>query len=100
MIGVTKIRRFANLIIRKYYPVSGSGLTGSLNSLLSLQAGAAEKGVPLYKHLSDLAGNPKLVNRLALSAIVHAYLETFCARPFIAVVHRLFLMKDIHAISL
>jgi len=26
-----------------------------------LQAGAAEKGVPLYKHLADLAGNKKLV---------------------------------------
>ena len=25
------------------------------------QAGAAEKGVPLYKHLSDLAGNKKLI---------------------------------------
>ncbi len=26
-----------------------------------LQAGAAEKNVPLYKHLADLAGNKKLV---------------------------------------
>ncbi len=26
-----------------------------------LQAGAAEKGVPLYKHIADLAGNTKLV---------------------------------------
>lgn len=25
------------------------------------QAGAAEKGVPLYKHIADLAGNSKLV---------------------------------------
>jgi hypothetical protein len=25
------------------------------------QAGAAEKGVPLYKHIADLAGNKKLV---------------------------------------
>lgn len=27
-----------------------------------MQAGAAEKDVPLYKHLSDLAGNSKLVS--------------------------------------
>ena len=26
-----------------------------------LQAGAAEKGVPLYKHIADLAGNTKLI---------------------------------------
>jgi hypothetical protein len=26
-----------------------------------LQAGAAEKNVPLYKHIADLAGNKKLV---------------------------------------
>ena len=25
------------------------------------KAGAAEKGVPLYKHISELAGNTKLV---------------------------------------
>ena len=30
-------------------------------SMAVAKAGAAEKGVPLYKHLSDLAGNPKLV---------------------------------------
>jgi len=30
---------------------------------LVLQAGAAEKGVPLYKYIAQLAGNAKLVNR-------------------------------------
>jgi len=30
-------------------------------TLRGAQAGAAEKGVPLYKHLSDLAGNKKLI---------------------------------------
>lgn len=30
-------------------------------NLIDAQAGAAEKGVPLYKHIADLAGNPKLV---------------------------------------
>lgn len=27
---------------------------------VQMQAGAAEKGVPLYKHIAELAGNPKL----------------------------------------
>lgn len=27
------------------------------------QAGAAEKGVPLYRHIADLAGNKKLVSK-------------------------------------
>ena len=30
-------------------------------SLAVAKAGAAEKGVPLYKHIADLAGNSKLV---------------------------------------
>jgi len=30
-------------------------------SLCAAKAGAAEKGVPLYKHIADLAGNPKVV---------------------------------------
>ena len=30
-------------------------------SLAAAKAGAAEKGVPLYRHLADLAGNPKVV---------------------------------------
>lgn len=30
-------------------------------SLAVARAGAAEKGVPLYKHIADLAGNTKLV---------------------------------------
>jgi hypothetical protein len=34
--------------------------------LLLLQAGAAEKGVPLYKYIAQLAGNSKLV-RVELS---------------------------------
>ena len=31
-------------------------------SLAVAKAGAAEKGVPLYKHIADLAGNTKLVH--------------------------------------
>lgn len=30
-------------------------------SMAACKAGAAEKGVPLYRHIADLAGNPKLV---------------------------------------
>lgn len=30
-------------------------------SLAVCKAGAAEKGVPLYRHIADLAGNPDLV---------------------------------------
>lgn len=30
-------------------------------SLAVARAGAAEKGVPLYRHIADLAGTPKLV---------------------------------------
>lgn len=32
-------------------------------SLAVCKAGAAEKNVPLYKHIADLAGNPKMVSR-------------------------------------
>jgi len=31
------------------------------STLAICKAGAAEKGVPLYKHIADLAGNTKLV---------------------------------------
>ena len=34
-------------------------------SLAVAKAGAAEKGVPLYKHIADLAGNTKLVRTRA-----------------------------------
>ncbi len=38
-----------------------------------VQAGAAEKDVPLYKHLADLAGNAKLVTTLPTLANQHLY---------------------------
>ena len=34
-------------------------------SLAAAKAGAAEKGVPLYQHIADLAGNSKLVRNQA-----------------------------------
>lgn len=30
-------------------------------SLAVCKAGAAEKGVPLYRHIADLAGNPEVI---------------------------------------
>ncbi len=38
-----------------------------------VQAGAAEKDVPLYKHLADLAGNAKLVTTLPSLGNQHLY---------------------------
>ena len=42
--------------------------------LFVLQAGAAEKDVPLYKHIADLAGNSKLV-RLCVQYLAYISLE-------------------------
>ena len=38
-------------------------------SLAAAKAGAAEKGVPLYQHIADLAGNSKLVRTHAASTL-------------------------------
>ena len=37
-------------------------------SLAVCKAGAAEKGVPLYRHIADLAGNPDLILPVPVSA--------------------------------
>lgn len=39
-------------------------------SLAVCKAGAAEKGVPLYRHIADLAGNPDLVLPVPVSVVV------------------------------
>ncbi len=44
----------------KAQQVLGSGGPSKASDCVA-QAGAAEKDVPLYKHLADLAGNKKLV---------------------------------------
>jgi enolase len=41
-------------------------------SLAVANAGAAEKGVPLYKHIADLAGNTKLVRMQCAVPVVGA----------------------------
>lgn len=37
-------------------------------SLAVCKAGAAEKGVPLYRHIADLAGNPQVILPVPVSA--------------------------------
>jgi hypothetical protein len=39
-------------------------------SLAVCKAGAAEKGVPLYRHIADLAGNPDLILPVPVSVTV------------------------------
>ena len=46
-----------------------------------LQAGAAEKGVPLYKHIADLAGNTKLVG---CSVNAFAWTNSICGGQFLS----------------
>lgn len=38
-------------------------------SLAVCKAGAAEKGVPLYRHIADLAGNPEVILPVPVSAM-------------------------------
>lgn len=40
-------------------------------SLAVCKAGAAEKGVPLYRHIANLAGNPEVILPVPVSIIVH-----------------------------
>lgn len=37
-------------------------------SLAVCKAGAAEKGVPLYRHIADLAGNPEVILPVPVSS--------------------------------
>lgn len=43
-------------------------------SLAICKAGAAEKGVPLYRHIADLAGNGDLVLPVPVSPFAKMYL--------------------------
>jgi len=61
----TKQREVDEFMIKELDGTDNKGKLGA-NAILAVslavaKAGAAEKGVPLYKHISDLAGNPKLV---------------------------------------
>lgn len=46
-------------------------------SLAICKAGAAEKGVPLYRHIADLAGNGELVLPVPVS-----YVYFYCAKMY------------------
>lgn len=46
-------------------------------SLAICKAGAAEKGVPLYRHIADLAGNGELVLPVPVSSV-----SFYCAKMF------------------
>lgn len=50
-------------------------------SLAVCKAGAAEKGVPLYRHIADLAGNPEVILPVPVSAI-HQSPEPCLPRAF------------------
>lgn len=46
-------------------------------SLAVCKAGAAEKGVPLYRHIADLAGNPEVILPVPVSICVPNYIRIF-----------------------
>lgn len=46
-------------------------------SLAVCKAGAAEKGVPLYRHIADLAGNPEVILPVPVRICVPDYLHQF-----------------------
>lgn len=57
-------------IICVYYPAAKFGANAILGvSLAVCKAGAAEKGVPLYRHIADLAGNPEVILPVPVSVI-------------------------------
>ncbi len=61
----TKQKEIDDFMIKELDGTDNKGKLGA-NAILAVslavaKAGAAEKGVPLYKHIADLAGNPKMV---------------------------------------
>lgn len=64
------------------YPSAKFGANAILGvSLAVCKAGAAEKGVPLYRHIADLAGNPQVILPVPVSMIVQ--LSKSCITGFI-----------------
>lgn len=67
------MRRRAFLSLQAFVALCGRGVEAFVSSakfganailgvsLAVCKAGAAEKGVPLYRHIADLAGNPKVI---------------------------------------
>lgn len=65
-------------------------------SLAICKAGAAEKGVPLYRHIADLAGNTELVLPVPVSSLpLHFHLYSVdCHRIHLTKNHNLLCKKD------
>lgn len=59
--GLVLLSLFVNS--KQFLPISAKfGANAILGvSLAVCKAGAAEKGVPLYRHIADLAGNPEVI---------------------------------------
>lgn len=67
------MRRRAFLPLQAFVALCGRGVEAFVSSakfganailgvsLAVCKAGAAEKGVPLYRHIADLAGNPNVI---------------------------------------
>lgn len=70
MARTTNVRRFS---LQAFVALCGRGVEACVSSakfganailgvsLAVCKAGAAEKGVPLYRHIADLAGNPEVI---------------------------------------
>lgn len=57
------------ILITAYPPTAKFGANAILGvSLAVCKAGAAEKGVPLYRHIADLAGNPEVILPVPVSS--------------------------------
>lgn len=48
-------------------------------SLAVCKAGAAEKGVPLYRHIADLAGSPEVILPVPVRICVQKYIHQVSA---------------------
>lgn len=81
MIDLDFRRCFINVVLKElciiYWivyvcpPLAKFGANAILGvSLAVCKAGAAEKGVPLYRHIADLAGNPEVILPVPVSMIV------------------------------
>lgn len=78
---VLKVVQTEYLIICVCHPVAKFGANAILGvSLAVCKAGAAEKGVPLYRHIADLAGNPDVILPVPVSLTVE--LPESCAPVF------------------
>ena len=69
-------------------------------SLAVCKAGAAEKGVPLYRHIADLAGNTELVLPVPVSASLSLPLLMWLGAAAAAVILAICILSDFPLLSL